>query len=147
MAAYRRHQHELIRFATVLVGTDDAQDVVSKAMMGILDGRPDLDNPRAYLFQAIANQARNHRRGEARRRKRQASAVSPEAAPPSDEPHPEVWSAVKSLSARQKAVVYLTYWEDLSDSMVADRLGIGAGSVRRHLARARKHIRRALDEH
>ena len=40
----------------------------------------------------------------------------------------------------------LTYWDDLPPATVATRLGIGEGSVRRHLARARKQLRTVLDE-
>jgi DNA-directed RNA polymerase specialized sigma24 family protein len=42
--------------------------------------------------------------------------------------------------------VYLTYWEDMTDQMAADHLGISAGSVRRHLARARDHLRKVLHD-
>jgi len=59
---------------------------------------------------------------------------------------PEVRQAVEELSVRQRAVVYLTYWEDMTDEAVAVHLGISAGSVRRHLARARKHLRRVLHD-
>jgi RNA polymerase sigma factor (sigma-70 family) len=62
------------------------------------------------------------------------------------EPHPEVQAAVLHLSVRQRAVVYLSYWEDMADKDIAQHLGIGSGSVRRHLARARNHLRRTLDE-
>ena len=34
-AAYRRHSDELIRYATVLVGPDDASDVVTDAMVRV----------------------------------------------------------------------------------------------------------------
>jgi len=43
-------------------------------------------------------------------------------------------------------VVVLTYWDDLASAAIAERLGISDGSVRRHLARARKRLRMALDE-
>ncbi len=59
---------------------------------------------------------------------------------------PEVQQAVERLSVRQRAVVYLTYWEDMTDQMAADHLGISAGSVRRHLARARDHLRKVLHD-
>ena len=59
---------------------------------------------------------------------------------------PEVVAAVARLSSRQRACVYLTYWEDLSPPMVADRLGIGEGTVKQYLARARAKLREVLDE-
>lgn len=143
--AYRRHREDLVRFAAVLVGSDDAQDVVASAVLRLLDRPPtQVEKLRPFLYRAVANQARNHQRSEGRRRHREERVAPREsvAAPP--EPYPEVREAIERLSVRQRAVVYLTYWEDLSEAAIADHLGIGAGSVRTHLARARRHLRRAL---
>ena len=60
------------------------------------------------------------------------------------EVRPEVLEAVARLSLRQRAVIVLTYWEDLEPAQVAIRLQIGEGSVRRHLARARARLREEL---
>ena len=38
------------------------------------------------------------------------------------------------LSVKQRAVIVLTYWEDLSPSAVAQLMGISEGAVKRHLA-------------
>ncbi|MEN8235728.1 MAG: sigma factor-like helix-turn-helix DNA-binding protein, partial [Actinomycetota bacterium] len=59
---------------------------------------------------------------------------------------PEVAAAVVRLSPRQRACVFLTYWEDLAPSDVGDLLGIAEGTVKHHLAVAREHLRRVLDE-
>lgn len=146
--AYRQHRAGLIRFATVLVGPDAAQDVVSSALVRLLASPPRrLERPKGYLYQAVANQARNHKRGEARRRRRQerVAGVEPMSAMP--EPYPDVREAIERLSVRQRAVVYLSYWEDLTAEAIAAHLGIGVGSVHRHLARAKRHLRRALHAH
>lgn len=145
--AYRRHASALVRFATVLVGPDDAQDVVSSAVLRVLDKGTEIDNPKAYLYQAVANQARNHQRGEARRRRLEHANARLDPTTSDPEPYPEVRAAVERLSVRQRAVVYLTYWEDMPETRVAEHLGIGSGSVRRHLARARRHLRRVLHEY
>src|SRR5690606_25625437 len=58
----------------------------------------------------------------------------------------DVLAAVDRLSVRQRAVVVLTYWEDLGPSQVSARLGISEGSVKRHLNRARSRLREYLDE-
>lgn len=145
--AYRRHRDGLVRFATVLVGADDAQDVVSSAMVRVLEKAPNVHDPRAYLYRAVANQARNLHRSESRRRAREEKVSRTRNSAEAPEPYPEVRNAIERLSVRQRAVVYLTYWEDMTDAAVADHLGIGAGSVRRHLARARAHLRKALHDH
>ena len=144
---YSEHSLALIGFATVLVGPDDAPDIVSSAVLRALrsPGWSGVANHRAYLHQAVANEARNFKRGQMRRRQREARVAHGEIVYP-PEAHPEVLQAVRKLSVRQRAVVYLTYWEDMTDQMTADYLDISAGSVRRHLARARHHLRRVLDE-
>ena len=144
---YCKHSVALISFATVLVGPDDAPDIVSSAVMRALasPGWSLVANHRAYLHQAVANEARNFDRGQRRRRARDSRVVQTEVVYPA-EAYPEVLRAVQRLSVRQRAVVYLTYWEDMTDQMAADYLDISAGSVRRHLARARHHLRRVLDE-
>ena len=50
----------------------------------------------------------------------------------------------RKLSPQQRAVVVLTYWQDLTPSAVAELLDVSEGAVRKHLARARKHLRRVL---
>ena len=62
------------------------------------------------------------------------------------EVRPEVLEAIGQLSARQRAVAYLTYFQDYDERKVAELLGIGTGSVRRHLGRARERLRSMLDE-
>jgi DNA-directed RNA polymerase specialized sigma24 family protein len=42
--------------------------------------------------------------------------------------------------------VYLTYWNDLAPGKVSEWLAISEGSVKRHLARARAHLREVIDE-
>jgi RNA polymerase sigma factor (sigma-70 family) len=145
--AYRKYSDELIRFATGLVGPSDASDVVSSAMASCI-GSPSWDSvrdPRGYMFRCVLNQARQMRRSDVRRRAREIRAMTPGASPAAD-PRPEVLAALAVLSIRQRAVIVLTYWDDLAPATVAARLGIGEGSVRRHLARARKQLRTVLHE-
>jgi RNA polymerase sigma-70 factor (ECF subfamily) len=143
--AYRRHADELVRYATVLVGPDDAQDVVAAALMRVFGRRRPVDAVRAYLYRAVSNEAKNWKRSAARRGVREATQFQPEAAV-QPLPRPDVRAAIEDLSVRQRAVVYLTYWEDMTDTMVAEHLGISPGSVRRHLGRARDKLREVLDE-
>jgi RNA polymerase sigma-70 factor (ECF subfamily) len=66
-------------------------------------------------------------------------AASPETAPHQDVDI-DVLQAVERLSVQQRGAVLLTYWADLPAEAVADRMGISTGAVKRHLARARKHL-------
>jgi len=144
---YRRHARDLVRFATVLVGPHDAQDVVANAFVRCLssNGWQQVTDPRAYLFRVVANEARNLKRSAARRRVREAS-VGGDPVVEIPSPRPDVAAAIEGLSVRQRSVVYLAYWEDMTDQMIAEHLGIGSGSVRRHLGRARSKLREVLDE-
>jgi RNA polymerase sigma-70 factor (ECF subfamily) len=53
---------------------------------------------------------------------------------------------VLTLSVRQRQVIVLTYWLDLTPEQVAERLNIGMGSVKRHLDRGRKALRRIISD-
>jgi RNA polymerase sigma factor (sigma-70 family) len=144
---YGKYAVEITRFATGLVGPSDAADVVSAAVLGCLSsGRwPAVDDPRAYLYRSVLNQARMTHRGSLRRAARELRTAGPEelVVP---EKLPEVLAAVARLSLRQRAVIMLTYWDDLDPGAIAAVLGISEGSVRRHLARARARLRELLHD-
>jgi RNA polymerase sigma-70 factor (ECF subfamily) len=50
-------------------------------------------------------------------------------------------AALQMLSARQRAVVVLRYFDDLPDGEIAHLLGISIGAVKSHAARALVHLR------
>lgn len=56
----------------------------------------------------------------------------------------DVRRAVSSLSLAQRTVIYFVYWEDLTEREIATLLQVAPGTVRRHLVRARIHLRKAL---
>ena len=142
-----KHADELTRFATAVVGPSEAPDVVSGAFLHcVVSGRwPTVSDRRAYLYRALLNEALATRRSLTRRRQRDSHAILAE--PVSDDtPSYEVLDAVRRLSVRQRAVVVLTYWQDLGPASVAGLLGVSEGAVRRHLARARAHLKEYLDD-
>jgi RNA polymerase sigma-70 factor (sigma-E family) len=61
-------------------------------------------------------------------------------------PPDELWPLILALSTRQRAVVALRFYEDLSIEETAQLLGCSIGAVKRHSARAMDHLRRALVE-
>jgi RNA polymerase sigma factor (sigma-70 family) len=146
---YAKHADELTRFATGLVGPSDAGDVVADAVVRCFASPSwgGVRDHRAFLYRSVLNQARMRHRSTMRRRARElrASGHGRDVLDPPDV-RPEVLEAVGRLSVRQRAVVVLTYWADLDPASVAALLGIGEGSVRRHLARARARLKEWLDE-
>ncbi len=62
------------------------------------------------------------------------------------DPVPELLAALARLPvARQRAVIFFTYWADLTPSAVATELGISVRArSRQHLARARRTLRKTL---
>lgn len=138
---------ELIRFASALVGPDEAADVLSTAVVKALASPTwsRVANRRAYLYRAVFNVARTHQRRARQRVDREAgTARGLQWDMPNLDPH--VRTAVLGLSLRQRAVIVLTYWSDLDPAAVAEQLGISEGSVRRHLARARSRLREVLHD-
>ena len=145
---YDKHAEALLRFAASQVGWSDAEDVLSAAVLGVLGaadrpGRAPVDDLRAYLYRAVANTAANHWRSLDRRSRRERAFATPEAIE-AVEANPDVVNALAGLSPQQRAVVHLTYWEDLTPAVVAERLGVSDGTVRRQLARARARLKEAL---
>jgi RNA polymerase sigma-70 factor (ECF subfamily) len=149
-AVYVAHSLRLVRLATVLVGPDDAPDLVSEAVRRAVH-RPGWDQVRdqgAYLVTTLVNQTRQFHRERSRRaaREQRAARLVPDAghATPAP-PDLDVRRALDGLSPQQRAVVFLTYWEDQSIPQVAHLLDVSEGSVRKQLARAKDKLRTVLD--
>ena len=115
--AYGACADRLVRFASATVGPVDAADVVSRALTRLLDSGT-LEravNVRAVLYQAVLWEAQSWRRSAWRRRRREQTADHNEAVTMPDVA-PEVLAAVRELSPQQRAVTYLTYWEDMTSA-------------------------------
>ncbi|HET8561794.1 MAG TPA: SigE family RNA polymerase sigma factor [Marmoricola sp.] len=150
---YAGHYRQLVRLAVLLVrdrGT--AEEVVQDAFVA-MHGRwsrlRDPDNAVAYLRQAVVNRARStlRHRGVVERHR---------PAPPADEPgadeavlaadrRRQVLDALATLSTRQREVLTLRYFLDLSEQEIATTLGISAGSVKSHAFRGAAALRQILD--
>lgn len=143
---FERYGVELTRFATSLVGPSDAQDTVSDAVVRAMWSKSweSVDNQRAYLYRAVVSQAKMHHRARSRRRVRETEAARVIAGS-MPAPNVDVWEALGHLGVAERAVVYLIYWEDLTESEAATRLGVSDRTVRRRLERARGVLRRVLD--
>ncbi|MGN6578125.1 MAG: SigE family RNA polymerase sigma factor [Nocardioides sp.] len=144
VALYSAHRLGLVRLAVVLVDDQaSAEDVVQDAFAGFLARTSSLDDPDralAYLRTAVVNRARS-----ALRRRRTARAyVAPHEVEPEGPPgrailaeeHREVLAALNRLPTRQREVLVLRYWSDLSEAEIAETLGISRGTVKSTASRA-----------
>ncbi|MEV5747309.1 SigE family RNA polymerase sigma factor [Actinoallomurus sp. NPDC052308] len=107
--------------------------------------------PEAYARKVLVNLAIDHHR----RRKRRADLPvggtidvdrltgAREAYDATGTPLDDVLAA---LPVKQRAVVVLRYWCDLSEQEIADALGISRGTVKSHTSRAMTALRRQLAE-
>ncbi len=142
----------LMRMATLLVGPDDAHDVVASAVGSVIATKTweSVEAPGAYLTRSVYNAACAHLRKRNRRRVRETEVAALNAAAATDINDAEhgqreaVRVALRQLTPRQRSVVYLHYWEDLTLDATAAELGISKGSVHRHLDRAKQVLRTAL---
>ena len=139
---YRENLDDLVRYATVLVGPSDAEDVVSTVVMRVLARRrlTDLDDARAYMFRAVLNESKTRLA-----RRRSPPRVDDVADAPTPDPQPEVLAAVLGLPAQQRAVTYLVYWEGHSIAEAAALMGIRPGTTKRYLHLARRSLKGVLD--
>lgn len=144
-AVWRAHGPDAVRFATVLVGPVDAHDIVVDAFVRVaaVATLSEVANVRSYLLRAVANQARSHQRAFRRRLRRDVSALGPDSVV-AVETDVDVRRAIRALTVRQRAAVYLVYWEDFTEAAVAEVLCVSTGTAHHLLATARARLRRSL---
>jgi RNA polymerase sigma-70 factor (sigma-E family) len=140
---YRAHWHNMVRVAMLLVDdVESAKDCVQDAFIGLY--RKPLRNPDAqlgYLHRSVVNAARSmlRRRGTARRHLRGAE---PQPVQPADHPvivgaeHAVLMAALRQLPERQREILVLRYWSQLSEAEIAAALGIRPGTVKSAASRA-----------
>ncbi len=145
--AYEKWADDLGRFATVLVGPDEAVDVVAEALTTVLasDRWSSVCNPKSYLMTAVLNSSRMRIRSSKRRRVREARVAVDEASVDLQSDL-AIRQRLEVLTANQRAVIYLTYWEDMTPSTIALTMGVSEGAVKRQLARARATLREVLSD-
>jgi RNA polymerase sigma factor (sigma-70 family) len=102
--------------------------------------------PEAYLRRMVVNEVLNDHR-KARRRQEITSDEPPERVAVLDDGRhdDQMWRAISSLPPRQRAVLVLRYYEDLSEQQIADALGCRPGTVKSQASAALASLRSRLD--
>lgn len=140
----------LYRYAYLLTGNHaDAEDVAQQTLLKAYQSWTRVirsDSPNAYLRRMLTNTFLSARRPKKWRLELLTDAL-PEhgrAAPPGLEDRLLLWPHVKALPPRQRAVIVLRYYEDLSEAQIADALGCSRGNVKSTAHRALTALRAAL---
>jgi RNA polymerase sigma-70 factor, ECF subfamily len=147
---YDRHAAEPLRYC--FRRTADAalaEDLVSIVFLEAWRSRARLRldaDPRPWLYGIAVNVVRGQRRA----RRRHAAALARLAARPDVEAVDEtvareaemrdVLTAVAGLPPRERAVLTLVVWSELSYEQAAQVLGVPVGTVRSRLSRARRRL-------
>jgi len=142
----------LQRLALLLTGDGhSAQDLVQTSLAKLylawdrLDDRANVD---AYARRILVNEHRTAWRRPWRRRE-VVTDVPPDAPAPTieyDGSREVVWQFVASLPPRQRAVIVLRYYEQLTESEITDVLGISVGTVKSQASRAIAALRARMPE-
>ncbi|MEP7191460.1 MAG: SigE family RNA polymerase sigma factor [Actinomycetota bacterium] len=154
---YAAHWHSLVRLSWLLVrdqqlAEETAQDAFV-TMHSHWSQLRDQDLALAYLRRCVVNSSRSllrHRKVEDRFLGSETSALAARRDP--DEPSAEaralervagakLLAALGRLPRRQREVVILRYYLDLSEAQIADTLSISRGSVKAHAHRGLAALR------
>lgn len=141
----------LVRLATLLLrDRSRAEEVVQDAFVALhrrwarLDDR---DGALGYLRTSVVNGARSAGRRDAVARRHAPTLVERgvlEDLANSVVRREQVLAALNGLSRRQREVVVLRFWLDLSEGQVAETLGISRGATKSHTHRATTALRETL---
>ncbi len=141
----------LYRYAYLLAGSHpDAEDLAQQTLLKAYRSWSRIqgaDSPQAYVRTMLTNTFLSQRRPMGRRLELLTD-EPPEPAPAPKERGPEdrmvLWPHVKSLPPRQRAVIVLRYYEDLSEQEIANTLGCSRGTVKSTAHRGLKALRAVL---
>jgi RNA polymerase sigma-70 factor (sigma-E family) len=152
---YHAHRLALVRLAILLVDDlQNAEDVVQESFTALYqrhgENLKDLDNALAYLRTTVVNNARS-----VLRRRQTARAYvpphEPDAASAEDhaihnDEHRRVLAALQELTPRQREVLVLRYWSDLSEAEIAETLSLSRGAVKSTASRALDALEKKLEQ-
>jgi RNA polymerase sigma-70 factor (sigma-E family) len=154
---YASHYIGLVRLAVLLLRDQGlAEDVVQDSFVAVHGKWRSIDhgNAPAYLRTTVVNRCRSamrHRAVVARHRPEPAPDASPaDEAVLRDERRQVVLDALAALPTRQREVLVLRHYLDLTEREIAQTLNISQGAVKSHASRAsaalREHLAGLLEE-
>jgi RNA polymerase sigma factor (sigma-70 family) len=149
--AFREHYVPLVRLASMLVDRNVAEEIVQDAFVkthGKLH-RVDPEKVPQYLRAAVINGSRSRlRRREVRRRHASTERGAVRAAELdalAGSERSDMLRQLETLPTRQREVLLLRYYLDLSEHEIAAALGLSVGSVKTHAHRGLAALAARLD--
>ncbi len=140
----------LYRYAYLLAGNHaDAEDIAQQTLLKACKSWSRIkesDSPTAYLRRMLTNTYLSQGRPKARRLELLTDAPPERDHAPAGGPEDRMtlWPHVASLPPRQRAVIVLRFYEDLSEQEIAEALGCSRGNVKSTSHRALKALRAAI---
>jgi RNA polymerase sigma factor (sigma-70 family) len=139
---YREHWPRLVRLARLLTGSEAiGEEIAQEAYLGLLAAKRPVENPSAYLRRSVVNRCINLGRHLKHERSYLANQREVAVIPPE---HDEMWNRLRTLPAKQRAVMVLRYYEDLSEREIAAIVGCKPGTVKSLSSRALEQLRKDL---
>ena len=141
-AFYLSRWHGTVRLGHAIVGSASVgEEIAQEAFLRVYSGWSGIESPDAFLRTVLVNLCRsNLRRAHLERSNASAGVQTVQSEPELD----ETWIALRRLPYRQRAVLALRYYGDLSEIDIAALLGCRLGTVKsarhRALARLRKEL-------
>lgn len=146
---YQSQYRSLVRLAALLVrdlGT--AEEVVQDSFVAMYAAWPRLasaERAESYLRQSVVNRCRSVLRHRAVVDGRSPAVAADLPSVLAGHERTALVSALRQLPARQREALVLRFYEDLSESQIAESMGISRRAVRLHTARAMSALRNALE--
>jgi RNA polymerase sigma-70 factor (sigma-E family) len=144
---------DLLRTAYLITwDAGDAEDLVQECLFKVARHWPRvrrMEQPRAYARRVLVNLAIDGARGRARRRG-ELNELAPVGELAAIEPlsgletRAELLEALARLPVRQRAVLVLRYFHDLTETQTAELLGCSPGTVKSNASRGLARLREAF---
>jgi RNA polymerase sigma-70 factor (sigma-E family) len=152
-ALFEEHYASLVRMARLLVDDrETAEDVVMDAFTSLYRRWTAVRDPaeaHRYVRSSVLNGARSQLRRRRLRRRHESGSPHQEATPDGLETNQADRSTVTQLLGtlpyRQRQVLVLRYFVDLTEAQIAYELGVSPGSVKTHASRGLSALARTLE--
>jgi RNA polymerase sigma factor (sigma-70 family) len=145
---YRVERDSLVRLAYLVTGSRVvAEDLVQDTFIRVMARLEATDSPGPYLRRSVLNACYSwHRRSRREVRMAEDEDRGAYRDRREKEAHPiEMWDALSRLSQRQRTILVMRYYLDMTEVDVAATLGCRIGTVKSTSHRALKDLRRMLE--